>query len=232
LETRVVLTGQVVWEYPDTPEQACDFLSLLAAIRNYLPDDRYLLTASLPVAVLENINVQYAAQYLDSLNLVAYDFFGHWSKKSGHHSQLYSMNKGELSVDAGVKFLLSQGVPGKKILLGIPLFGHSFLNVKGPGHKNRGMGGNGGFFEYSQLPRKGTKERVDKQAMAAYCVGGDGGFVTYDNPDTVREKALYCKQKGLGVRIYPNHLRRSVPILTRLDIGHVLLGCPFRCQGL
>lgn len=213
LKTGVVLTNQVVWEYPSTPQQGCDFLSLLAEIRNYLPDDRYLLTASLPVGGLENIDVQCAASYLDTLNLVAYRFFNHWSKKTGHHAQLYSMNKSDLSVDAGVRFLLANGVPAKKILLGIPLFGNSFLGVNGPGHKNRGMGGDGGSFEYSQLPRKGTKERVDKQAVAAYCVGGDGGFVSYDNPDTVREKASYCKQKGLGVRFV--HPFLPVLILTR-----------------
>jgi chitinase len=94
---------------------------------------------------------------------------------------------------------MSSGVPGKKILLGIPLFGRSFLQVTGPGHKNRGAGGTEGSFEYKQLPGKGTKEQVDKRAIAAHCVGGDGGFVTYDNPDTVKVKATFCMQKGLGV---------------------------------
>jgi GH18 family chitinase len=40
-----------------------------------------------------------------------------------------------------------------------------------------------------------------KQAVGAYCVGGDGGFVTYDNPETVSAKAVFCKQKGLGVSL-------------------------------
>ena len=72
--------------------------------------------------------------------------------------------------------------------------------MAGPGHKNRGFGGNAdGAFDYSLLPRKGTKEQVDKRAVAAQCVGGDGGFVTYDNPDTVKIKAAFCKEKGLGV---------------------------------
>lgn len=130
---------------------------------------------------------------------MAYDFYGQWTHKSGHHAQLYSTGKGEPSGDSGVQHLMSSGVPGKKILLGIPLFGRSFLHVAGPGHKNRGSGGNDGSFEYKQLPRKGTKEQVDKRAIAAQCVGGDGGFVTYDNPDTVMAKAGFCKQKGLGV---------------------------------
>jgi chitinase len=202
---QVLIENLVVWEYPCNPEQGSDFLSLVAAIRIHLPEDRYLLTATLPAAkpILQNIDLRQTAEYLDTLNLTAYDFFGHWTHKSGHHAQLYATGAGgkdEPSGAAGVKDLMSSGVPGKKILLGIPLFGRSFLGVAGPGHKNRGAGGKeNGSFEYCQLPRKGTKEQVDKRAVAAQCVGGDGGFVTYDNPDTVKMKAAFCKQKGLGV---------------------------------
>lgn len=113
------------------------------------------------------------------------------------------MNKDEPSGASGVQYLMASGVPGKKILLGIPLFGRSFLHVTGPGHKHRGGGGEDGSFEYNQLPRKGTKEQIDKRAVAAQCIGGDGGFVSYDNPDTVKIKASFCKQKGLGVSREP-----------------------------
>jgi chitinase len=199
--TSRMLTYSVVWEYPCTPEQGNDFLALVAAIRIHLPEDRYLLTAALPAAkqILQNIDLRQAADYLDTINLTAYDFFGQWTHKSGHHAQLYSMNKDEPSGDSGVRHLLASGVSGRKILLGIPLFGRSFLHVAGPGHKNRGVGGADGTFEYNQLPRKGAREQVDRRAIAAQCVGGDGGFVTYDNPETVQVKATFCKQKGLGV---------------------------------
>lgn len=201
-EDKRLLTGLVVWEYPGSPQQGSDLLALLAAIRIHIPEDRYLLTAALPAAkgILENIDLRRSAEYLDSVNLMAYDFFGSWTPKSGHHAQLYAMNKEEASGASGVQHLMASGVPSKKILLGIPLFGRSFLHVNGPGHKFRGAGGDEGSFEYSQLPRRGTKEQVDKRSVAAQCVGGDGGFVTYDNPDTVKIKATFCKQKALGVR--------------------------------
>ncbi|KAK4458797.1 family 18 putative glycoside hydrolase [Cladorrhinum samala] len=196
----------IVWEYPCTAQQGNDFLALLAAVRLHLPDDHYLLTAALPAAkpILQCIDLRRAAEYLDVINLIAYDFFGTWTHKSGHHAQLYSMSKDEPSGASGVQYLMASGVPAKKILLGIPLFGRSFLHVTGPGHKNRGGGGEDGSFEYSQLPRKGTKEQIDKRAVAAQCIGGDGGFVSYDNPDTVKIKATFCKQKGLGGLFYWN----------------------------
>jgi chitinase len=190
-----------MWEYPSDGQQGHDFLSLLATIRIYLPEDRYLLTAALPTgkAVLHCIDLRKAADYLDFINLMAYDFSGPWTHRSGHHSQLYAMNKDEASGASGVQYLMSHGFPAKKILLGIPVYGRSFLHASGPGQKYKGNAGDDGAFEYKDLPRRGAKEQVDKRAVAAQCVGGDGGFVTYDNPDTVKMKASFCKQKGLGV---------------------------------
>lgn len=96
-------------------------------------------------------------------------------------------------------YLLSHGCPPKKIVLGISVFGRSFLGAGGPGHHFREVGGDTGVFEYKRLPRRGTKEVVDRCVGAASYAGADGGFVSYDNPETVKMKAAYCKQKGLGV---------------------------------
>lgn len=161
---------------------------------------------------------------------MAYDFFGSdWSKRSGHHSQLYALSKDEPSASAGVSYLVSHGLPAKKILLGIATYGRSFLGAAGPGQKFKGGGGNDGTFDYNRLPRKHCKEVVDKKHIAAQCVGGDGGFITYDNPDTVKAKASYCKQKGLGVSC-----RLSIGLIcvnsTDQDLGHVLLECSSRLE--
>ncbi|KAI7917766.1 vacuolar protein sorting 53 [Pyricularia oryzae] len=194
----------VDWEYPSDPQQGADFVALLAAARLYLTEDRYILTAALPagISVLQNINLAMAADYLDYINIKAYDLYGSWTHKCGHHAQLYAKGKDESSGSSTVHYLLSRKVPAKKILLGIPIYGRSFLNTTGPGHRFKGTGGEHGVFEYRQLPRKGTREQVDKGLVAAQCVGGDGGFVTYDNPETVKMKATYCKQKGLGGLFY------------------------------
>lgn len=189
------------WECPHDPQQGANFLALLAAIRIHLPEEHFLLTAALPAsrAILQNVDCRRAADYLDHLNLMAYDFCGPWSPKCGHHAQLYPTGKDETSGSTAVSHLISHGMPARKILLGIPLHGRSFLNTSGPGHKFKGTGGTDGSFDYNQLPRKGAKEHMDKKACAAYCMGGDGGFISYDNPDSVKHKAAFCKQKGLGV---------------------------------
>ena len=82
--------------------------------------------------------------------------------------------------------------------MGIPCYGRSFLGATRVGDKHSGHAGEEGTFEYRDLPRKGAREHVDPQTVAAYCVGGDGGFVSYDNVQTVGEKARYVRRKGLG----------------------------------
>ncbi|KAK7913826.1 glycoside hydrolase superfamily [Apiospora marii] len=202
----------IYWEYPSDPQQGADFVALLDAVRQWLPDDQFIVTAALPAdrSLLSCIDLRAATCYLDSVNLMAYDFYGPWTHRSGHHAQLYSMSSSSSSSKGGaddspsaagaVAHLVSRGCPASRINLGIPLPGRD-----GARHRPKGVGGGedgSGAFEYHQLPRRGAKEVTDKRVGAASCVGGDGGFVSYDNPDTVKMKARFCKQKGLGGLFY------------------------------
>ena len=195
----------VFWEYPSDAQQGADFIALLAAVRIHLPEDQFFVTAALPAgrAVLQYIDISQAAVYLDFINLMTYDFCGTWDSHSGHHAQLYSLITREVSCSSGVVYVMEKGCPPKKILLGIPVYGRSFMGVSGPGYPHKGGGGQDGTFEYRELPRRHAKESVDRRIGAASCVGGDGGFVSYDNPETVKMKAAFCKQKGLGVSFFP-----------------------------
>jgi chitinase len=80
---------------------------------------------------LKNINLFEAAQELDLLNLMGYDFAGPWTEISGHQAQLFtpygdgspSLKK---SCSNGVKYVLSRGFPANKLVLGIPAFARFF----------------------------------------------------------------------------------------------------------
>ncbi|KHJ30218.1 putative sporulation-specific chitinase [Erysiphe necator] len=192
------------WESPKDPQEGNNFIALLAAIRTQLPPFRYYVTAALPAGewALQNIDIYKSQSYLDLINLMAYDFNGSWTTRSGYQSQLFSSKPDENSGDKAVHYLLSKGFPVSKILLGIPVYGRSFLGAAGPGQTYTGLGGNDGAFAYNSLPRPNASENVDRRLVSAYCVGGDGGFISYDNPDTVKLKANYCNAFGLAGLFY------------------------------
>ncbi|CAK7216387.1 hypothetical protein SCUCBS95973_002795 [Sporothrix curviconia] len=199
----------ISWTFPADAQQAADFASLLAQVRMYLGEDNYYLTATMAAGKesLRMLDLPSIASYVDLINLAAYDYYGFWSAASGHHAQLYAVGKDESSGASSVQYLMSHGVPSKKILLGIPLYGRSFVGpaTTGPGQPFTAFAGNeDGTFEYHSLPRPGTHEHVNKRVVGAQCIGGDGGFVSYDNPETVREKGEFARQKSLAGLFYWN----------------------------
>lgn len=202
------LTKIVDWEHPSNTQQGQDYILLLDILRRYLPAP-YIVTSALPAGewALQHIALQVAAQYLDFINLMAYDFTGPWVDASGHHAQLYTPrcphnDTAAISCDTAVAYMRSMGVPAHKIILGIPAYGRSFLGCNDVGQRFTGSAGENGTIEYKDLPRPGASEHVDMALGAAYCCGGDGGFVSYDNAQTVRQKAAYVKEQGLGGVFY------------------------------
>lgn len=199
----------VDWEHPANPQQGDNYIQLLAALRVSLPSPSFILTSALPAGewALRNINLSQASNHLDFINLMAYDFSGPWTTLCGHQAQLdtpahpYSSDA-IISCRSAVTYLRSKGVPSTKILLGIPAYGRSFLGATKVGDPYVGHGGEEGTYEYQILPRPGAQEWVDQQVGAAFCVGGDGGFVSYDNPQTVQLKAQFAKQQRLGGLFY------------------------------
>ncbi|KAF2281200.1 chitinase 1 precursor [Westerdykella ornata] len=197
------------WEHPADSRQGGDFVALLAILRAYLPGPQYTLSAALPAGqwALQHINLANAAHYLDMVNLMSYDFSGPWTPKCGHQAQLYTpqiphSTEAAISCHSAVTYMVRHGVPANKIILGVPAYGRSFLNTQGVGCAYSGCAGEEGTFEYKDLPRPGSQEMVDEHVGAAYCIGEDGGFITYDNPQTVQMKARYVRHNGLGGLFY------------------------------
>ena len=199
----------VDWEHPADASQGRDYIALLATLRQYLPAPQYTLSSALPAGewALQHINLAHASHYLDMINLMAYDYSGPWVKKCGHQAQLFTPHiphspEAAISCHSAVSYMMQQGVPRHKIVMGVPAYGRSFTGTRGIGHSFSGQAGEEGTFEYRDLPRPGAEEHVDEQLGAAYCIGGDGGLVTYDTPQTVRMKANYVRQNGLGGLFY------------------------------
>jgi chitinase len=199
----------VDWEHPADSRQGEDYIALLAILRQYLPAPQYTLSSALPAGewALQHIKLGHAAHYLDIINLMAYDFSGPWTSKCGHQAQLFTPQtphnaEAAISCHSAVSYMVRQGVPTQKIVMGVPAYGRSFTGTQGVGDSFSGQAGEEGTFEYRDLPRPGATEHIDERTGAAYCIGGDGGFVTYDTPQTVRMKADYVRHNGLGGLFY------------------------------
>ncbi|KAI5860562.1 glycoside hydrolase family 18 protein [Durotheca rogersii] len=202
----------VDWEHPTTPRDGANFLALIASLREALPSPQYLITTALPTGeyCLRNIDLYVLGQLLDTLNLMGYDFTGPWTAVSGHHAQLFPQLGPQENIPPalcnschrGVTYLTSHNFPPGKILLGVPAYARSFGGACGINEQFQSAE----EMEYKEIPREWTQAAsVHRDIGAASYVdySPDGkGFVSFDVPDTVRQKADYVKQMGLAGLFY------------------------------
>lgn len=207
------------WEYPENPTQASDFVKLLAELRKQLsawtaanaPGYRFLLTVA-SSAGPDHYNVldlKGADQYLDSWNLMAYDYAGSWDTTAGHQANLFvdpgNPNAAKYSTDRAVRDYIAKGVPASKILLGLPTYGRSFDSTDGLGKSFHGVGPGSptlqqpGLWLYKDLPRPGATEMYDEVAGASYSYDLTAReLISYDNVRSAKLKGSYLKAKGLA----------------------------------
>lgn len=198
----------VDWEYPENAEQAQQYVEVLKLIRqglnelalqSHLPTSFFDLTVAVPAgaAQREVLDIPAMSKHLTFWNLMSYDLSGAWSPVVAHHANLFG---GADNVTNAVKHYITHGVPHDRLVLGMPLYGRSFAKTKGLNHKFKGtLPGRfeQGVHDLKELPIPGTTEMVDRRQVAAFCKGPDF-FVTYDNAETFRSKAVFAKEHNLG----------------------------------
>lgn len=147
-----------------------------------------------------------AQEYLDYVQLMTYDLQGGFVKVTGHHASLYpgTTNLFDVCVDKAVKAFLEAGVPAEKLIVGVPFYARLWKEVKGGGDGlgreagTVGMGGPG-YRELAQdyIDKNGYKRYWDDAGKAPYLFNGDC-FISYDDGESLRIKADYVREKGLG----------------------------------
>jgi chitinase len=137
----------------------------------------------------------------------SYDYAGSWDTLSGHQANLHltnssAVNQGNFSTAAAVEYYMSQSVPASSLVVGMPLYGRSFLNTKGIGQAYNGLGqGNWepGIYDYKTIPMDNAKLVEDMKAVGAYTYNpSNQELITFDTPNTVRRKVKYIEKHGLG----------------------------------
>jgi chitinase len=169
----------VDWEYPKDAQEAQHMVDLLRALRAELDayaaslpgSPHFLLTIAAPAGTenYQKLKLDQLGVVLDFINLMAYDYAGSWDGTCGHQANLYPSknNPGTtpFSTDQAVRDYIRHGVPPRKMVIGMPLYGRAFCNTHGPGHGYEG--GGEGSWEAGIWDYKVFRTSLDMQYLSA-----------------------------------------------------------------
>ncbi|OAG40215.1 hypothetical protein AYO21_05498 [Fonsecaea monophora] len=203
------------WEYPKNESEAEDYVKLLQETRQALDaaaskrhHTRFYLTVACPAGPsnFEKLKIAEMDRLLDFWNLMAYDYAGSWDQRAGHQANLFPSQSHPqctpFSTVAAIEHYTRHGVHPSKIVLGMPLYGRTFMSTSGPGHSYNGVGEGSweqGVWDYKALPKPDSTEHHDREIGASwsYCPSSNT-MISYDTPDVVAQKANFVRDYGLG----------------------------------
>jgi chitinase len=237
------------WEYPGMegssrafrPEDKQNFTALLSELRQRFDQQQakthrklYLtIAAGSSQDYLNHTEMSKAQAFLDTVNLMAYDYVEPGSEPlTGNHAPLFTnpADPRNFSTDASVRAFISAGVPAEKILLGVPFYGHVWGEVP---DKNHGMMQPGkpvpnAYAPYGTIPAmltQGYTRYWDPVASAPYLYNSDKHlFVSYEDPESLAAKCRYVLSHKLGGVMFWEYY--NDPAGTLLDVIHRSLAVP------
>jgi chitinase len=173
------------------------------------PNRKFYLSIACPAGPsnFTKLKLRDMTPLLDFYNLMAYDYAGSWDRNAGHQANMFSSKSNPPSTPFSTIAALEHytevdGVPPKKMILGMPLYGRAFENTDGPGHPYNGVGEGSwenGVWDYKALPRPGATEHLDTEADASWSYdGGSRTMISYDNVEMSQRKAAFVQYRQLG----------------------------------
>lgn len=213
------------WEYPclalhgGRPQDKQNFTLFLSDIYTAAKKQKppLLLTIAGPATVTryQELEIENIHKYVDWINLMSYNFHGPSKGKgdevTNHHAPLFSTKIGNplLNTNTTVQYYLSKGVPSKKIVIGLPLYGrtYSLVTTSSDGlHSQYKGAGKGttveGVRSLADIRRNFVGKYTrhwDAQAQAPYLYSAKNKeFITYDDDQSLATKCLYIKKNQLG----------------------------------
>lgn len=209
------------WEYPGSSLSGIktrtsdiqNFQLFLQILKQKLIsiNKHYVLTAAVGAdfEIINRLAINQRATYAESLdfvNVMTYDLRGSWTSQTGHQTNLYPYHAktGKLSADQAIKHLLMQGVPAQKLVLGAAIYsrdwvGFDSLDSNTVEKQAQSKGNQVTAYEDVRPLLIAHPENYywDDRAKAAYYFDGKI-FMSFDDPQSIRFKAEYVIDQGLG----------------------------------
>ncbi|XP_055627799.1 probable chitinase 2 [Toxorhynchites rutilus septentrionalis] len=209
----------VDWEYPTMrgglPDDKNNFILLLEALRTKFQRRKKLLSIAISgsTSIMEAAyNLTAICNILDFINLMGYDYSQ--KNKLSIDAPLYPESTANPdSVDNAVSYIRKSGCPLAKVNLGIPTMAKTYTLKPAhvgrllPGVDAKGPGRPGpytkisGVLGYNELCSMIKEEKWNTKMLwnigAKIATQGDQ-WATFDDGETVAEKAKYVIGKGLG----------------------------------
>lgn len=164
----------------------------------------------------EAYDIPQLSKYLDFLHIMCYDYGGAWDKRITANAPLQSSDM--LNVEYTVDYLIKLGAPPEKIVLGLPLYGRTFITNNNDGNfddpsNDYGFQGNftreNGFMGYNEVclllsnPQSGWKRSWDagtNEGVARWknAATGETRVVVYDSTRSMANKVRFAVKRKLG----------------------------------
>ncbi len=236
------------WEYPgaigipcatsrtcDRPEDKRNFVAFGRELRAALDaagaadGRRYLFTiaaANDRKYLYDQASAQWMrelAASLDWINLMTYDYHGTWENAAGFLAPLGRdpADPANANVEDTVELFLREGIPARKLVLGLPFYGKGWGGCSAAYQPCSGPLADPpeAAFEFSKLADEGYLTRDEEGnhtiggrgyrrgwnplAAAPYLYNPDSRiFITYDDEVSTREKIRFARRKGLLGAMY------------------------------
>jgi chitinase len=233
------------WEYPGLegstkhfrPEDKQNYTLLLKETRARFDELEKQLHRPLYLTIatgaspefLEHTEMDKVQQYVDTVNLMAYDYYEPDSDATtGHHAPLFTnpADPKKVSADDSVRAYEAAGVSAGKIVLGVPFYGHVWGQVPAANHGLFQAGKNvkNAWLQYGGVEamlKNGFVRYWDPVAKAPYLYSAASQvFVSYEDPESVGLKCRYVLDGKLrGVMFWDYESDGAGALLNAVDAG-------------
>ena len=210
----------------DEKNDGANLVQMLKETREYMdkvsPNKRLTISAAAGCNPIVLNNYKGTEKYLDELELMSYDFAGPWANKSGYLTNIYHNendkdNSKSYNCHAAVELAKYIGFKPEQICLGCAFYGRGWDNVTLYNENNNEIFGSatgatthtlsGSYGEPGMSSWRDIRDAIksgeykayyDEKAKASWCKNAAGTTISYDSPQTIKDKVDYVVKNNLA----------------------------------